>query len=91
VSVIGDPGRLASIITAADPALRDRSIDERCRGAPAAHLLEEATDLERFRRRSDNLYHRVRALFFLYAIHRFYLPPRLVASGAGASAPRLIP
>jgi hypothetical protein len=30
--------------------------------------------LERFRRASENLYHRVRALFFLYAIHRFYLP-----------------
>ena len=28
----------------------------------------------RFRRTSDNLYERVRALFFLYAIHRFHLP-----------------
>jgi len=30
--------------------------------------------LETFRRASDNLYERVRALFFLYAIHRFHLP-----------------
>ena len=71
------PGRLASIITAADPAVRDRSLDELCREAPAEHLLAEAADLERFRRRSDNLYERVRALFFLYAIHRFHLPARL--------------
>ena len=85
------PGRLASIITAADPALRDRSIDELCRGAPAEHLLAEAADLERFRRRSDNLYHRVRALFFLYAIHRFYLPPRLVALRRWRQPPRADP
>ena len=83
---VSGPGRLASIITAADPALRDRSIDERCRGAPAAHLLERPTDLERFRRQSDNLYERVRALFFLYAIHRFHLPRRLAPP---AVAPRL--
>jgi hypothetical protein len=34
--------------------------------------------LDAFRRRSDNLYVRVRALFFLYAIHRFYLPLKLL-------------
>ena len=84
------PGRLASIITAADPAVRDRSLDELCRGAPAEHLLAEGADLERFRRRSDNLYERVRALFFLYAIHRFHLPARL-APPARAPAPRADP
>ena len=35
-----------------------------------------AQALDRFRRTSDNLYERVRALFFLYAIHRFHLPLR---------------
>ncbi|MCF7734077.1 MAG: UTP--glucose-1-phosphate uridylyltransferase, partial [Akkermansiaceae bacterium] len=43
--------------------------------------------LETFRRDSGNLYQRVRALLFLYAIHRFHLPVRLAeahqAGGAG--------
>ena len=39
--------------------------------------------LDRFRRASDNLYQRVRALFFLYAIHRFHIP---VARPAAAPA-----
>src|SRR5208337_419260 len=30
-----------------------------------------------FRRHGENLYQRVRALFFLYAIHRFHLPAKL--------------
>ena len=38
--------------------------------------LAECEALEAFRLRSDNLYERVRALFFLYAIHRFHLPAR---------------
>src|SRR5207248_8495179 len=36
--------------------------------------------LDGFRRRSDNLYERVRALFFLYALHRFHLPARLAGT-----------
>lgn len=65
---------LWSIITSDDPAIRDRSLDRFCRAASAEALLEECADLERMRRTSDNLYERVRALFFLYAIHRFHLP-----------------
>ena len=41
---------------------------------PLDALLAECAALDRFRRPSDNLYERVRALFFLYAIHRFHLP-----------------
>ncbi|HEV2126896.1 MAG TPA: UTP--glucose-1-phosphate uridylyltransferase, partial [Chloroflexota bacterium] len=66
--------RLIHIITSPDPAVRNQSLDELCRDASAMELLGEAAALESFRRRSDNLYERVRALFFLYAIHRFYLP-----------------
>ena len=40
-------------------------------------------DLERLRHSSENLYERVRALFFLYAIHRFHLPARNDALRAG--------
>jgi hypothetical protein len=39
-------------------------------------LILESEQLENFRHLSDNLYHRVRALFFLYAIHRFSIPTR---------------
>ncbi len=44
---------------------------------PPEVLLEQCARLDAFRRRSENLYERVRALFFLYAIHRFHLPPKL--------------
>ncbi|MCL4504644.1 MAG: UTP--glucose-1-phosphate uridylyltransferase [Chloroflexi bacterium] len=65
---------LVSIITASDPARRNQSLDTFCRAASLQELLDECADLEDFRRRSTNLYERVRALFFLYAINRFHLP-----------------
>ena len=39
-------------------------------------MLAECAALDHFRRRSDNLYERVRALFFLYALYRFHLPAK---------------
>ena len=74
---------LIGIITAQDPAERNRSLDAFCRPASAETLLAEAEALDSFRRFSDNLYHRVRAQFFLYAIHRFHLPfkPGVAPSG----------
>ena len=66
--------QLTGIITAGDPAVRNRSLDAFCREAGLAELRQECDALDRFRRTSDNLYERVRALFFLYAIHRFHLP-----------------
>jgi hypothetical protein len=65
---------LVTIITASDPEVRDRSLDAFCRDATLATLLDECAALERLRRGSDNLYERVRALFFLHAIYRFHLP-----------------
>jgi hypothetical protein len=70
-------GELIRIITSPDPAVRDRSLDAFCRGAPLARLMAECEELDQFRRRSDNLYERVRALFFLYAVHRFHVPQKL--------------
>src|SRR5580704_13805373 len=67
-------GRLRHIITASDAATRNQSLDAFCRSATLQELLQECNDLEAFRRTSANLYERVRALFFLYAIHRFHLP-----------------
>ena len=72
---------LWKIITAADPEVRNRSVDAFCRSATADQLLGEAAALEQLRRSSENLYERIRALFFLYAIHRFHLPARPEAAG----------
>ena len=68
------PGRLVQIITSPDAAVRNQSLDAFCRSASLDELFIETNELESFRARSENLYERVRALFFLYAIHRFHLP-----------------
>ncbi len=69
--------RLLPLITAPDPAVRHQALDAACAGLSAPDLLAECAALDAFRRRHENLYERVRALFFLYAIHRFHLPDRL--------------
>jgi hypothetical protein len=78
--------RLAGVITASDAEERNRPLDGLCEGMPIEELLGECEDLDGFRRRSENLYERVRALFFLYSIHRFHLPRK-----AGADGRALIP
>jgi hypothetical protein len=75
---------LTDIITSTSPELRNRSLDDFCRAAPLDALLAECEALERLRRASENLYERVRALFFLYAIHRFHVP---LKPGIRATAP----
>lgn len=67
---------LISLITSPDPAARNQSLDGLCRRASVAELAAACAELDAFRRRRENLYERVRALFFLYAIHRFHLPLR---------------
>ncbi|MEI8040678.1 MAG: UTP--glucose-1-phosphate uridylyltransferase [Verrucomicrobiota bacterium] len=74
---------LISIITATDPALRNQALEAVCAELPLDALLQQCAALDAFRRRSENLYERVRALLFLYAIHRFHLPEKLL----GASRP----
>lgn len=64
---------LLKIITSDEPSIRDRSLSEACEGLSREQLLAEAATLDSFRRHSENLYHRVRALFFLHAIHRYQL------------------
>ena len=65
---------LINIIRSTDPSLKNKSIDEFCKKASIEDLLGEAKLLEQYRKDDSNLYNRVRALFFLYAIHRFYIP-----------------
>ena len=77
--------RLLQIITSSGEQ-RDISLDSVCENATLAELIEECCTLDDFRRNCDNLYERVRALFFLYAIHRFHIP-RLVSSTSSAQIP----
>ena len=77
---------LVQIITSADPAVRNRPLDAWCRSASLEQVLDECRSLDEFRRRSDNLYEKVRALFFLYGIHRFHVPRK-----PGVASRALIP
>jgi hypothetical protein len=67
---------LKEIILSTDPVIRNRSLEAACRALSYRALLAERDELDQFRRESTNLYDRVRALFFLFAINRFHLPNR---------------
>jgi hypothetical protein len=75
--------QLRTIITSAEDEVRNRSLDAFCRAAGLDDLLAECADLDRFRRDRANLYERVRALLFLYAIYRFHLPVKPGLAPAG--------
>jgi hypothetical protein len=79
-------GDLVRIIIDPNPALRNQSLEGACAGLSAVDLLRQCAELDAFRRHSENLYERVRALFFLYAIHRFHLPPKLDSINASRNA-----
>ncbi len=68
--------RLLDLIESDDPTIRDRAIDRWCEGRSLTELLAATGELDAFRRRETNLYRRVRALFFIAAIHRYHLPAR---------------
>lgn len=74
--------QLCAIIIADDSRTRDTALEDVCAHASYATLIAEITALEQFRHQRANLYERVRALFFLYAIHRFYLPAHYPANHA---------
>lgn len=73
--------QLIHLITSTDDAVRNQSLDGWCRKWSLSELLTEVRALDQFRRRSENLYDRVRALAFLAAIHRFHLPEKLGLGG----------
>ena len=68
---------LINIIRSADPSVKNKSLDEFCKYASLEELLIESDELELYRKEESNLYYKVRALFFLYAIHRFYIPEQI--------------
>lgn len=70
---------LIRIITSHDATVRNRSLDSCLRQATVEQLLESCARLDRFRRDSENLYQRVRALFFLSHIFRYHLPEKTPA------------
>jgi hypothetical protein len=78
---------LIAIITATDPAIRNQALEAACAELSLQALLQQCAALDAFRRRSENLYERVRALLFLYAVHRFHLPDKLGVSARGVSHP----
>jgi len=69
-------GKLVQIITSNEAEVRDVSLELICNEMSLENLLEECDNLETFRSHSKNLYEKVRTLFFLYAIHRFFIPAK---------------
>jgi len=74
---------LIDLITSTDSNVRDLSLESQVAGYDLPELLRETQVLDHFRRLRENLYERVRALFFLYALHRFHLPTRLSPLASG--------
>src|SRR5437868_14583830 len=74
---------LIDIIQSDRPDVRNRALEAAVAGMSTPQLLKECDALDAFRRTSTNLYERVRALFFLYAIHRFHLPLKEGVAGRG--------
>lgn len=68
---------LVDLITSSEPGLRNTPLEYAVAGLSGEALLREAEALDAFRRKATNLYDRVRACFFLYAIYRFHVPPLL--------------
>lgn len=69
--------RLLPLILSANPAVRNRALEAAAGALDNDTLEAECTALHAFWEKSENLYDRVRALFFLAAIYRFVWPPRL--------------
>jgi galactokinase/mevalonate kinase-like predicted kinase len=73
----GPGDRWTETILAEDARLRDRSMESLAAGLDGEQLLDACNQLDPFWRRTDNLYHRVRAMLMLSAIYRYHLPPLL--------------
>ncbi len=70
-------------IVSNDDAIRHRSLESLCSNLDAPSLLRAAKQLDQFWRQCDNLYHRVRAQFYLAAIYRYFLPKQISESNPG--------
>ncbi|MBL8869726.1 MAG: hypothetical protein JNK90_08020, partial [Planctomycetaceae bacterium] len=75
--------QLIETIVSMDDHLRHRGLHDFCANCSEKQLLDAAAELDEFWRETPNLYHRVRAMFFLSAIYRYEIPLRLPANSAG--------
>ncbi|MEM7473861.1 MAG: UTP--glucose-1-phosphate uridylyltransferase [Planctomycetota bacterium] len=75
--------QLIETIVSEEAGKRDQPLERLVAGMGRGELLEACRALEEFRKQSTNLYHSVRALFFLYALHRFHLPLTLQGRESG--------
>lgn len=75
--------KILETITSDSESIRNRSLESFCREATRDELMAAAEELDGFRRQEENLYFRVRALFFLAAIYRYYLPACLPPDNQG--------
>ncbi len=74
---------LVGIILSEDDAVRNQALDTVCETCSLEQLQTHVEALESFWRSTENLYQRVRALFFLSAIHRYHLPRYFSANDKG--------
>jgi len=74
---------LIDLITSPEASVRNRPLEAWTASASLTELLDACSALDQFRRQAQNLYERVRSLFFLSALHRFHLPPKLTRSVPG--------
>lgn len=74
---------LLQTITSKDPSTRDRSVFEWAHRRATSEILLACDALDDFRKRTTNLYERVRALLILHALYRFRVQesPDLPATG----------
>ncbi len=75
--------RFIEVILSEEEAIRNTSLESLVRGKNTDELLAIADQLDQFRRDAKNLYHRVRALFFLASIFRYHLPATLSPANQG--------
>ncbi len=79
-----DQNQLVKIITSEIDSVRNQSLDTICESANREELLSHCRSLDAYWRTERNLYHRVRALFFLFSIHRFHLPRHFGPDDSGS-------
>ena len=78
--------RLVAIIESTARDVRDTPIESALEGCSLDALITECASLDDYRRNCTNLYARVRAQFFLYAIYRFFIPVQLHESANQGAA-----
>ena len=83
MSVASDRLGPIDVIESSDPDVVNRSLESIVSDLDADQMIEMCRSLDRYRRGEDNLYRRVRSLFFLSAIHRYHLPPLLEHNSGG--------